>query len=122
MDGTHLLHFCLNVDQAAADRLPPEEASHVLCIAQEAMSNSLRHSKAQSGLVSLQCRNGHVRLQVGDDGVGLDPKDVKKAGHGLRNITARAKELGAKLEIVSKPGRGVLIVLDIPRERQHASA
>jgi PAS domain S-box-containing protein len=122
MEGTHLLHFRLKVDQAAADRLAPEEASHVLYIAREAMSNSLRHSEARSGLVSLQRRDGHVRLQVEDDGVGFDPKDVKKTSQGLRNIAARAKELGAKLEIVSEPAWGVRIVLDIPKEKKHASA
>ena len=113
MEGSHHLHFRLAVDTMAADRLIGGEANHVLYIAQEAVSNSLRHSRAQKGVVSLQLTDGCVRLEVMDDGVGFDVNLV--AGNGLNNMAARAQKLGAKLEIVSQPGRGTRIVLDIPK-------
>ena len=65
---------------------------------------------------------GKVVLRVSDDGVGFDPAVNEGTGQGLRNITARAKELGAQLEVISEPGRGVRIALDIPKESEHASA
>ena len=120
--GAHLLQFRLQVDTMAASQLTAEEANHVLHIVREAMSNSLRHSRAKTGVVMLQMRKGRVHLQVEDDGVGFDPADNEGTGQGLCNIRARAKELGAKLEIVSEPGHGVRIALDIPEESEHASA
>ena len=122
MEAPHLLRFRLSVDPTTAARLTSEEANHVLYIAREAMSNSLRHSHAKTGSVSLRLLRRNVRLEVVDDGVGFDMQKKTKRGEGLRNITARAEELGAKLEIASEPGKGVRVVLDIPKESVRASA
>ena|SRR2546427_1707076 len=122
MAGAHLLEFRLQVDPMAANRLAPEEVNHVLYIVREAMSNSLRHSGGRSGFVALQSRNGYVRLEVEDDGVGFDVQAKQERGTGLRNLVARAEKLGAQLEVVSKPGRGTRVVLNIPQESEHASA
>jgi NarL family two-component system sensor histidine kinase LiaS len=120
--GARLLKFRLQVDIMAASQLTVGEANNVLHIVREAMSNSLRHSRAKTGVVMLQMRKGRVRLQVEDDGVGFVPAVNEGTGQGLGNIRARAQELGAKLEIVSEPGLGVRIALDIPKGSEHASA
>src|SRR2546427_10579086 len=120
--GAHLLQFRLQMDTMASSQLTPEEANHVLYIVREAMSNSLRHSRAKTGVVILQMRKGRVHLQVEDDGVGFARAVNEGTGQGLCNIRARAQELGARLEIVSEPGRGVRIALDIPKGSEHASA
>jgi PAS domain S-box-containing protein len=122
MEGTDLLHFRLKVDQAAADKLTPEEASHVLYIAQEAMSNSLRHSQARDGIVVLEARDGKVCLVVADVGEGFDTTDTGRYGQGLRNMAARAQKLDARLQIISEPGLGVRIMLDIPMVKKRAPA
>src|SRR5438132_13402100 len=98
------------------------EVKHVIHDVMFALSNSLRHYRAKTGVVMLQIRKGRVHLQVEDIGVVFDPADNEGTGQGLCNIRARAKELGAKLEIVSEPGHGVRIALDIPEESEHASA
>jgi PAS domain S-box-containing protein len=117
MEGAHSLRFRLHMDAAAAERLTAAQAGQVLYIAREAMSNSLRHSGARSGLVSLYARDGRVFLEVQDDGVGFDmPKKIEQ-GEGLRNMETRAKELGARFEVVSQPGQGTRAVLDILLER-----
>jgi PAS domain S-box-containing protein len=120
MEGTHRLHFRLKVNQEAADRLTPEEAAHVLHIAREAMSNSLRHSQARDGTVVLEARDGNIHLAVADVGVGFDTTDTGRYGQGLRNIATRARSLDARLEIISKPGLGVRIMLDIPMVKERA--
>ncbi len=120
MEGAHTLRFSLQVDPEAADRLTPSQAANLLYITKEAMSNSLRHSNGRNGLVSLQLENGRVRLIVEDDGTGFDPMDAADQGHGLRNIQARAHELGARCEVVSKAGQGTSVVLDVPLEVTHA--
>lgn len=114
MVGAHQVRFSLKLDPGAADRLTAGQAGPVLSIAHEAMSNTLRHAHAQECIVSLHLRDGGVRLLVEDDGVGFVPGASAGQGLGLRNLAERAQRLGAKLEIITTPGRGAHIVLDIP--------
>lgn len=112
--GANRLRFRLDLDADAVARLSVDAAHNVLNIVREAMSNSLRHSKGHSGLVSL-CTHGHgVRLVIEDDGFGFDPKRVARHGMGLKNIAVRVAELGATLEIDTSPGRGTTITIDLP--------
>jgi signal transduction histidine kinase len=120
MNGLHRLHFQLRAASRAADRIGAEQAGHILSIAREAMSNSLRHSAARTGTLSLDLHDRGIRLIVEDDGIGFDPGD-RRPGHGLGNMEARAKRLGGRLAVVSGPGRGTRIVLELPQERGHAA-
>jgi PAS domain S-box-containing protein len=110
------IHFSLELAVEAAQRLTPLRAFHILHIVQEAMSNSLRHSQSRSGLVSLQMKSGRVRLEIRDEGVGFNLEEAIGHGHGLQNMTARAEKLGADLQIISKPGLGVQILVELPLE------
>jgi NarL family two-component system sensor histidine kinase LiaS len=84
------------------------------------MSNSLRHSRAKTGDVSLRLLKRNVRLEVTDDGAGFDMHKKGKHGEGLRNMMARAKEIGARFEVVSQRGQGTRVILDIPLARENA--
>jgi len=120
MDPCNQLRVVLNVDAQATERMTPEQVSHLLSIVREAMSNSLRHADARTETITLRLENGTVRLIVEDDGVGFDIATVRAGGHGLRNMGARARKLGGRLEVVSEPGRGTRIVCDLPQEPLHA--
>jgi signal transduction histidine kinase len=120
MSGSLQLCFRLQMDPKAADRLTPEQSVHLLPIAREAMSNSLRHAAARTGTVSLRLQDGHVQLAVEDDGVGFHPATVRTNGYGLRNMEARAKKLGGRLEVTSGSGQGTRVVCDLPQEPLHA--
>lgn len=122
MEGSHRLRFILRVDPLAADRVTPEQAAHLLSVAREATSNSLRHSAARTGTISLQLHGGIVRLVIEDDGVGFHAEAAQERGHGLKNMKARARRLGGRLEVMSEPGRGTRVVFDLPQEPTHASA
>ncbi|MGH7972955.1 MAG: sensor histidine kinase, partial [Limisphaerales bacterium] len=113
--GEGSTQFLIDVDPSAANRLSPTQATQLLHIAKEAMSNSLRHAGASSVNVSLQPANLGVRLEIRDDGAGFDPENVEGSGHGLRNMAARARELGADLEIISAKGRGCRILATVPQ-------
>jgi signal transduction histidine kinase len=121
MNDSHQLHFRLEVNPVAAERLTSEQAAHLLPIAREAMSNSLRHSTAQTGTVALQLHDGSVRLTVEDDGVGFAAGTVRGRGHGLNNMETRARKLGGRLQVISEPGHGTRIVCDLPQERNDAT-
>jgi signal transduction histidine kinase len=111
---THGGRFVLRVDPVAAERLAPGQATHILHIAREAMTNSLRHAQARNTIVSLQLQDDRTRLEIMDDGVGCDMNPLNATGHGLRNIAARAQELRARFDFISHPGQGTRVVLDIP--------
>ncbi|MGH7204671.1 MAG: GAF domain-containing sensor histidine kinase, partial [Nitrospiraceae bacterium] len=121
INDTHSIRFRISLDPLAASQLTPEETKQVLSIAHEAMSNSLQHSGARSGFVSLQRENGTLRLTVEDSGAGFDAQTLKVHGHGLQNIAARARKLGAHFQVISGRGHGTRILVDIPKEQVHAS-
>ena len=107
--------FEVELDDDAIARLSPDEAEQVLHITREALSNSMRHAHARRGEFALYLDDGGVRLEISDDGVGFDPGQPKQAGEGLRNLKLRAQEIGGKLEILSEPGSGTRVILDIPK-------
>lgn len=111
----------LEIDPSTGGQLTADEATHVLQIAREAVSNSLRHSGAKTGEILLCKTDGGLRLDVRDDGVGFDTTSGKGSGLGLRNMAARASKLNANLTVRSERGRGTQIILDIPKEHHHAS-
>jgi PAS domain S-box-containing protein len=114
MERANALHFRLKVDQRAAECLTTEERRELLYIAQEAMSNCLRHSNASVASVSLRLGRDRVCLEVEDDGTGFDKQILHEAHGGLRNIERRAAKVGAKIEIVSYREHGTRIRLDVP--------
>ncbi|HJV52949.1 MAG TPA: PAS domain-containing protein [Noviherbaspirillum sp.] len=114
--------FSIEVDPAAASQLMPDEARQVLSIAREAMSNSIRHAHATRGTVSLRAQDESIRFELRDDGVGFDVQRLAHDGQGLKNIAARARQIGAQIEVLSQPGHGTRVVLDLPllaRGRRH---
>jgi signal transduction histidine kinase len=107
--------FKLEVDSSAANGLSSAQATQMLHIAKEAMSNTLRHARASTLVVSLLPTGAGVRLEVFDNGEGFNPEALDAKGHGLRNMTARAREIGADLQVVSAVGQGCRILVNLPR-------
>jgi len=114
-NGDDPTQFQLDVDSTAANRLTPAQATQLLHIAKEAMSNSLRHARPSTLLVSLLPTSTGLRLEVCDNGDGFNPEALDATGHGLRNMTARAREIGADLQIVSAVGQGCRILVNVPQ-------
>jgi len=100
------------------DRLPPLPAAIEVAayrIAQEALTNVVRHAHACNCTVRLSLLDG-LRLEVTDDGVGLP--EEQHAGVGLLSMRERATEVGGSCEIEPIPGHGtrVLARLPLPKE------
>ena len=111
-------HLHLTMDPGLSDSLSPEKTESLLLIVREALSNCLQHSRAQQGFVTVQRQNSALRIEIQDDGVGFDPDAAKKDGHGLANMAARARAIGAEFTILSWPGHGVHIALDFPLQQR----
>jgi len=80
-------------------------------VAQEALTNVVRHAQARAVSVDLTRRNGHLHLRVRDDGVGfnvaaLRDRAVQGASLGLLSMEERASLAGGGLEFNSSPGKG----------------
>ena len=89
-------------------------ATHLHRIAQEAVRNATRHSKAQRIDISLIEKPGMLTLTVADDGIGLPPSGSRKAELGLRIMAYRASLIGADFKIDSPPGGGACVICRLP--------
>jgi signal transduction histidine kinase len=89
----------------------------ILRIASEALHNAVRHAGAAHVSVRLVTQDGTVTLDVCDDGAGFEPERSElRARHlGLTSMEERARELGGRLEIRSRPGAGTTVHLELPR-------
>ncbi|WP_345781338.1 ATP-binding protein [Pseudoxanthomonas sp.] len=81
-------------------------------MAQEGLTNALRHACAGQVQLALRDDDGHLRLEVVDDGDGFDPKGPR--GLGLIVMRERAQSVGGTLLIDSAPGAGTRIMLHLP--------
>lgn len=99
--------------------LPKGAEDHVFRIAQETLSNTLRHAKATEVQLLLVERDQIVIFRVQDNGVGFSIHDDQHAGsYGLRNVEERAIEIGGICKIVSIPNEGTIIEVQIPVEQE----
>jgi signal transduction histidine kinase len=97
------------------DGLPMEVVAELLAIAREALANVARHSGADHSRMQLSTPDENVRLEIIDDGRGMDPATVVAGHHGLGNMRARAEALGGAFEIASSDDGGTRIIAVIPR-------
>ncbi|MEU3350697.1 GAF domain-containing sensor histidine kinase [Streptomyces sp. NPDC037389] len=96
--------------------LPAAQEEALLRVAQEALHNALRHSGARAVDVTLTRRGHGAALRVADDGQGFDPSAVRRAGRhlGLVSMRDRANGVGGGLTVVSAPGKGTTIEMEVP--------
>lgn len=111
--------FVVQVSPKAVAPLTQQQRLHLLNLAREAVSNSIRHGRAREVRVRLRRYRGGVRLEIGDNGSGFDPATVKPSGFGLNNMTARAARMGGRFLVQSRVGRGTTVVIELPQGGSH---
>jgi two-component system sensor histidine kinase UhpB len=99
--------------EADLPALDPETEVVVYRVAQEALTNTVRHACATSAELSLHSSPGQVHLRVRDNGRGLGTADE---GAGIRGMRERALLIGARLSLRTPPGGGTEVHLAIPTE------
>jgi signal transduction histidine kinase len=92
--------------------LPEQCETNLLRIAQEAVTNAVRHSGAERIRIRLAYRTGSVVLEVGDSGRGMS--GAEPSGFGVDGMRERARQIGGEIRILSDPGRGTRIVVTVP--------
>lgn len=101
------------------DRLPESHRISIYRIVQEALTNCAKHSAAHQVRITLHGGPESVSLNVHDDGRGFDPAAGEVKGVGLIGIEERVRELGGHFSIYSAPGRGTLLVAELPLMVSH---
>jgi ligand-binding sensor domain-containing protein/signal transduction histidine kinase len=105
--------------QVRADSMPlPQELKdQILRIAQEAITNAVRHGRPANLAVHLTYERGSVRLRVRDDGCGFDTEEAsrrKDGRFGLLGMRERAERLGGQISVRSRKGEGTEIEVTVP--------
>jgi len=117
VDGRVTCHFDGGMN---AEGLAPEKQHELLRIAQEAVSNALRHAHPNHVFILLMENETSWSLTVRDDGRGmtLNPELYAQQGYGLNNMRERAGAIGGKFHIESEPGKGTLVIVNLPRPQR----
>jgi two-component system sensor histidine kinase UhpB len=108
------------LDEAGHDDLPDAVEVAVYRIAQEALTNALRHAHATTFRLRLVRSGAVLQLEASDDGCGMDP-GVPRRGLGLLGARERAAALGGTLTLGSAPGQGVRLTLRLPLTQRQRS-
>jgi signal transduction histidine kinase len=97
------------------ESLPPSAQQELLRIAQEAISNAVRHAKPTVISVDVRWEPPNLVLEVTDNGSGIaNPQLASRGGFGLSNMRARAEKLGAQFDVHTAASRGTSIVVLLP--------
>jgi signal transduction histidine kinase len=104
-----------------ADRLPTEIETCLYRVAQEALTNAVKHSRAQKISATLYIDDGEVVLRVSDNGIGFDVASqyrdnrfVTGEGFGLYGMRERLRGLNARLTVESEAGVGTRVTAVLP--------
>lgn len=109
--------FEVELREALDEEPPPEVATVLYRVTQEALANVAKHARASRAWVLIESVDGSVRVEVRDDGVGFDPAAVvrPRPGHlGLETMEERIRLVGGRFEIRSSPGRGTPVEFVVP--------
>ena len=96
-----------------APRLPAAHEEAAYRIAQEALHNALRHAAPRSVTVAVRAGDGSLVLEVTDDGRGFDLQAPSRQ-FGLASMRERARTVGGRLSVRSRPGGGTTVRLEVP--------
>lgn len=102
--------------------IPDKVATAAYRIAQEALTNVVRHAGANLVKVMLRAEDGLLTLTVSDNGRGFDPGKLPEEGLGIAGMKERAGLVGGKLELQSKVGKGTRVYFKVPVESTLASS
>ena len=109
----------LRVESQLQPVLPPlaaEEELVIYRVAQEALTNVLRHAGCDRAVLTLRVSDDALVLDVRDEGRGFDPGTV--TANGLLGMRERALLVGARLDVRSRPGHGTLVRLSLPLQSE----
>ena len=108
--------------KGSSSRLPLSQdvETQLYGIGREAMANVVKHAHATAAFVQVEAENGHVLVEVRDNGKGFDPSAGHPGHFGLDSMRTRATEIGGRLTITSRRGQGTLVRVRVRAETDGA--
>lgn len=106
------------------ERLAPEIETALYRLAQEVMTNTLKHARASRFRLSIVKGYPHIIFSAEDDGVGFDPREMGKENDslGLLSMRERAAMMGGRFTLRSRRGGGTRVRIEIPLREQAGEA
>lgn len=93
--------------------ISPTLTRELFIVIREALTNAVRHGRAKNIVVTGTLKPSDLNATITDDGVGFDPKQVKRM-NGLLSMKYRVEELGGSFKLTSNPGKGTKIAVKVP--------
>lgn len=88
--------------------------NHLFRIIQEAMSNTLRHAKADKMDIRIHRKGDTVKVTLRDNGIGFELDEKKQTSYGLSTMQERIREVGGSIQFITAPGKGTRIEITVP--------
>jgi two-component system sensor histidine kinase UhpB len=112
--------ICSIVGKEPSPRLSPSSESVLFRVVTEALTNVAKHAQAPEVIVSVECTEEAVRIEIADDGRGFDPHIESKLcedhGWGLITMAERIESVGGRFWIESRPTHeGTKVIAVVPR-------
>lgn len=104
-----------HLDNRLTNQLTEAKEHQIFMIIQEAMANVVKHASAQNCFLSLYETDSQIHIELKDDGKGFDVNIPQTSSYGLITMQERSKKLGGSTEIISKPKRGTVVKIAIPK-------
>ena len=120
-DGGPALQLEVDLDHEAGrtpERLHPDVETAIYRIAQEALTNALKHAEAHTVTIAVAEIEGEVGVRVRDDGRGYESTAITR-GFGLVSIKERVELLDGRLRVTSAPGEGTTLEARVPARHHH---
>ena len=122
---TDPLPIRLEAPDGVDGRLDKDQQGTIFYIIEEAISNARKHAHASQIVVRLRTQGNLFVAEVVDDGVGFDPRILEqgyeeRGSLGMLNMRERAELVGGKLTIISAPGQGATVRLEVPLKEEYA--
>ncbi len=124
---TRQTHIKIQCNCQLDKKISTEVETVLYRIAQEGLTNVIRHAEASRVTIELEERPHTYYLKIEDDGIGFDPSNIpvdKEKRHlGLIGMNERAELIGGRLEVYSTLEAGTIIVVNVPilqKEKTHA--
>ncbi|HET9214781.1 MAG TPA: GAF domain-containing sensor histidine kinase [Gaiellaceae bacterium] len=106
--------IAVDLESRLPRRLPSDLETVLYRIVQEALTNVVKHARAERVSVVLQSRDGRVTAVIEDDGRGFEPDQVREEGLGLLGMRERLSLVDGTLLVESRRGAGTTLVAEVP--------
>ena len=94
--------------------LPDSVKETILRTVSESLTNIARHARASEAAVTFTVKEQTLTLAVQDNGLGFDPQSIPSGHYGLLGIRERIRLIGGQLTLDSAPGKGTILIVEIP--------